>query len=193
MLWSATSGLHGLMQQLNVVYEVEEERSFLRARGLALVLTAAFFGLVLGALALIIFGGIVQAYVCNRLGWSDGILGLFAGFRWLIIISALHFAFSLIYYLGPNLQHPFVLITPGSSAATLLLLVVSVGFKFYVNRFSDYDALYGSLGAVIVLMLWLFAVGWVVLFGAELSDVLGRRRGSPRAPGARQVAPGALA
>jgi membrane protein len=173
-LWSATSGLHGLMQQLNVVYEVEEERSFLRARGLALLLTGAFFLLVVGALALVIFGGIVQTYICNRLGWSDSILGLFAGLRWVIIISALHFAFSLIYYLGPNLEQPFVLITPGSSVATLFILGVSIAFKFYVNRFSDYDALYGSLGAVIVLMLWLFAAGWVILFGGELNDVLCR-------------------
>jgi membrane protein len=175
-LWTATSGLHGLMQQLNVVYEVEEERSFLRARGLALLLTAAFFALVVGALALIIFGGEVQTYVCTRLGWSDGLLGLFATLRWMIIISALHFAFSVIYCVGPSLEQPFVLITPGSSVATLLVLGASSAFKFYVDRFSDYDALYGSLGAVIVLMLWLFAVGWVTLFGGELNDVLRRDR-----------------
>lgn len=176
MLWSATSGLHGLMQQLNVVYEVEEDRSFLRARGVALLLAVAFFGLVLGAFALIICGGMLQAYIGNHLGWSQGLLALFAGLRWLIIISALHFAFSLVYSLGPNLEQPFVLITPGSLLATLALLGASMAFKLYVNRFSDYDALYGSLGAVIVLMLWLFAAGWVTLFGAELNDVLRRER-----------------
>ncbi len=183
MLWSATSGLHGLMQQLNVAYEVKEERSFLRARGLALLLTGAFFGLVVGALALVIFGGVVQAYVCNRLGWSGGLLAVFAGLRWLIIISALHLAFSLIYHLGPNLKQRFVLLTPGSLVATVLLLGVSIIFKFYVERFSDYDALYGSLGGVIVLMLWLFAAGWVTLFGAELNDVVCKktRGGSPGA------------
>jgi len=180
-LWSATSGLHGLMQQLNIVYDVDEERSFLKARGLALLLTAAFFGLMVGAFALIIFGGTVQTYVCNRLGWSAGLLGLFAGFRWVIIIIALHFAFSLIYYLGPNLKQPFILITPGSLVATLCLLGVSMAFKVYVNRFSDYDALYGSLGAVIVLMLWLFAAGWVILFGGELNDVLRRDHRGRRA------------
>jgi membrane protein len=176
MLWSATSGLHGLMQQLNVVYEVEEDRSFLRARGVALLLTVAFFGLVLGAFALIILGGMLQDYIGHHLGWSQGLLALFAGLRWLIIISALHFAFSLVYYLGPNLDQPFVLVTPGSLLATLVLLGTSMAFKLYVNRFSDYDALYGSLGAVIVLMLWLFVAGWVTLFGGELNDVLRRER-----------------
>ena len=188
-LWSATSGLHGLMQQLNVVYEVEEERSFLQARGLALLLTAAFFGLVLGAFALIIFGGVVQTYVGDHLGWSGGLLLLFAGLRWVIIISALHLAFSLIYYLGPNLEQPFILITPGSLVATLFLLGISMAFKLYVNRFSDYDALYGSLGAVIVLMLWLFAAGWVILLGGELNDVLRRDHGPAERDQKRPVIP----
>jgi membrane protein len=173
-LWSATSGLHGLMDQLNVVYEVEEERTFLQARALALLLTVAFFGLVVGALALIIFGGILQSYIGNNLGWSGELLLLFSGLRWLIIILSLHFAFSLIYYLGPNLKQPFSLVTPGSVAATLAMLLASMAFKTYVDRFSNYDALYGSLGGVIVLLLWLFAAGWVILFGAELNDVLRR-------------------
>lgn len=175
-LWSSTSGLHSLMQQLNVVYEVEEERSFLRARALALVLTVAFFTLVVGALALIIFGGMLQSYIGDNLGWSGGLRLVFAVLRWLIIIAALHCAFSVIYYLGPNLKQPFVLVTPGSVAATAALLLVSIGFKTYVERFSDYDALYGSLGAVIVLLLWLFVAGWVILFGAELNDVVRRQQ-----------------
>jgi membrane protein len=192
-LWSATSGLHGLMQQLNVVYDVEEERSFLQARGLALLLSVAFFWLVVGALALIIFGGMLQGFIAARLGWSDGLLLLFALLRWVIIISALHFTFSLIYYLGPNLKQPFVLVTPGSVVATATLLLVSVVFKIYVEKFSDYDALYGSIGAMIVLLLWLFAAGWVILFGAELNDVVRRQRGAhgsaDRSGGERNLEP----
>lgn len=175
-LWSATSGLHGLMEQLNVVYEVQEERPFFKARALALLLTVAFFGLVVAAFSLIIFGGVIQAYIGHNLGWSNALLMLFAGLRWVIIILALHLAFSLIYFLGPNLKQPFVLITPGSAAGTAATLLGSVAFKLYVERFSDYDALYGSLGAMIVLLLWLFAVGWVILFGGELNDVVRRQR-----------------
>jgi membrane protein len=184
-LWSATSGLHGLMDQLNVAYEVQEERTFLQARALALLLTIAFFALIVGGLILITFGGIVQSYIGSHLGWSGGLLLLFAGLRWVIIISSLHLAFSLIYYLGPNLKQPFALVTPGSVAATLAMLLASVAFKAYVERFSDYDALYGSLGGVIVLLLWLFAAGWVILFGAELNDVLRREppAGAGLAPG----------
>jgi membrane protein len=101
--------------------------------------------------------------------------------RWVIIILALHFAFSLIYYLGPNLKRPLVLMTPGSVAATISMLVASLAFKTYVNRFSTYDAVYGGLGAMIVLLLWLFAAGWVILFGAELDDVVLRDGAAPKA------------
>lgn len=126
-LWSATSGLHGLMEQLNIVYEVKEERTFLKARALALLLTVAFFWLVVGAFTLILFGGMLQAYIGDNLGWSAGLLMVFAGLRWVITILALHLAFSLIYFLGPNLKQPFVLIIPGSAAATLATLLGSWG------------------------------------------------------------------
>jgi membrane protein len=69
-----------------------------------------------------------------------------------------------------------VLVTPGSVAATAAMLLISLGFKTYVETFSDYDALYGSLGAVIVLLLWLYVAGWVILFGGELNDVVRRQK-----------------
>lgn len=186
---SATSGLHGLMQELNVVYEVEEQRTFLQARGLALVLTCTFFGLVVGALGLITCGGMLQTYVGNHLGWSPLLRFSFAALRWVIIIVALHFAFSLIYYLGPNSRRRFAPVTPGSVAATVAMLGASLAFKTYVNEFSTYNVVYGGLGAVIVLLLWLFAAGWVILFGAELNNVTERHlastedRSSDLAPG----------
>lgn len=173
-MWSATNGLHGLMQQLNVIYEVEEGRPFLRARGLALLLTVTFFGLVVGALGLITCGGMLQAHISNQFGSSVVLRMTFAALRWVIIVSALHSAFALIYQLGPNLRGRFEFITPGSVTATGAMLLASLAFKNYVNRFSAYDALYGSLGAVIVLLLWLFAAGWVILFGAELNAVVRR-------------------
>jgi membrane protein len=174
-LWSATSGVHGLMHQLNIAYEVRESRSFLRARATALLLTLGFFALVLGALVLIIFGGILQAYIGNRLGWSGALLTVFAVLRWLIIILALNAAFALIYLLGPNLEQRLVCVSPGCLTGTACLLISSIAFKAYVDRFSDYGAQYGALGGVIVLLLWLFTVGWSILFGAELNDVLRRR------------------
>jgi membrane protein len=175
-LLSASNGFSGIMQQLNVVYEVDEARSFLRARAISIVLTLAFFALGIGALALVVFGGVVQSYLAAHLGWTGGLRLFFSVLRWAIIVLALQFAFAIVYYLGPNLEQPFAPMTAGSGTSTVLLLLASIGFKFYVVHFGTYDVLYGSIGAVIVLLIWLFVAGWVMLFGAEVDDVLRRHR-----------------
>lgn len=167
-MWSASSGLAGVMNQLNVIYDVKESRSFLRVRAIATLLALAFCGLSLGALSLAVFGGMLQAYIGERLGWSNALLLTFASLRWVVIVAALHFAFTLVYYLGPNVRHPFRWVTPGSIFATVGLLVASLALKFYVARYSSFDALYGGLGAVIVLLVWLFLAGWVTLVGGEI-------------------------
>jgi membrane protein len=175
-MWSASSGVSGIIRQLNIVYEVQESRSFLRLRGLAAFLALAFFGLLVAAVSLAVFGGMLQSYMGDRLGWSQTLLTTFAVARWVVIVSALHFAFALVYYLAPNVKHPFTLFTPGSVAATVTLLLGSGALKLYVARFSTVNALYGGLGAVIVLLVWLFVAGWVILFGGELNDVVARER-----------------
>lgn len=175
-MWSASSGLSSIIRQLNVVYEVKEDRSFLRLRGLAVLLTLAFFALLLAAVSLAVFGGMLQSYLGDRFGWSQALLMTFATLRWLVIVSALHLAFALVYYFGPNVKHPVTLVTPGSVAATAMLLLASGALKLYVSRFSTVNALYGGLGAVIVLLVWLFSAGWVILFGGELNDAVARER-----------------
>ncbi len=177
-VWSASSGLAGVMSQLNVIYDVKERRSFWRVRAIAAVLASAFCGLSLGALTLAVFGGMLQAYIGERLGWSDTLLMIFASLRWVIIVVALHFAFTLVYHLGPNLKRAFRWVTPGSIFATLGLLLASLALKLYVARYSSFDALYGGLGAVIVLLVWLFLAGWVILVGAEIDAT---RQNQPRA------------
>ncbi len=175
-MWSASSGVSSIIRQLNVVYEVKEDRSFLRLRGLAALLTLAFFALLLAAVSLAVFGGMLQSYLGDRFGWSQALLMTFATLRWLVIVSALHLAFALVYYLGPNVKQAFPLVTPGSVAAPAALLLVSGALKFYVSRFPSVDALYGGLGAVIVLLVWLFFAGWVILLGGELNDAVARER-----------------
>lgn len=175
-IWSASSGVSGIIRQLNVVYEVEEDRSFFRLRGLSAFLALAFSSLSVAAVSLAVFGGMLQTYLGGRLGWSQALFVLFAVLRWLVIVSALHFAFALVYYLGPNLKRPFTLFTPGSLVATATLLLASAGLKLYVSRFSTVNALYGGLGAVIVLLVWLFFAGWVILLGGELNAAVNRER-----------------
>jgi membrane protein len=175
-LWAASGGLSGIMQQLNVVFEVKEQRSFLRIRGIAALLAVSFCGLLLGALALAVFGGMLQAYLGDALGWSRGLLLTFATLRWIVIVNALQLAFSLVYYLGPDIHRRFRFVTPGAVVATVGLLLASIGLKTYVASYGNLDVLYGGLGAVVVILLWLFSAGWFTLFGAEIDDALLRCR-----------------
>lgn len=173
-IWSASNGLYALMQQLNVVYDVKEGRSFWKARGVALLLTLLFVVLGLGALGLVVFGGVVQSWIGDSLGWSGALRAVFAGFRWVVVVVALHGLLTLLYYLAPHRDRRYRWLTPGSVFAVVGLLLASVAFKLYVGNFGTYDALYGSIGAVIVLLTWLLVAGWVILLGAEIDDVLER-------------------
>lgn len=168
-VWSASSGMYAIMQQLNITYRVKEGRSFLKVRGVAVLLTVLFALLVIGALTLVVLGGTIQSWLGERLGFSQALLWGFAALRWVIIGGALLLAFALIYYLGPNVEQEFRFISPGSVAGATLLILASLGFALYTTNFADYNATYGSIGAVIVLMLWLYLTGLVILVGSEVN------------------------
>ena len=124
-LWSASTGMYAVMQQLNTAFGVVEGRPFLRARATALTLTLLFGGLVLGAFSLVVMGGTIQGWLGHRYGFSDTLLTFFRIFRWVVILLGLFLGISLIYHLAPNRRRAFRLITPGSVAATVLLIAAS--------------------------------------------------------------------
>jgi membrane protein len=173
-LWAASTGMYAIMQQLNITYDVKEARPFLKARATALGLSLLFIVLVLGALSLVVLGGVIQDWIGERWGYSSWLLTFFVVFRWVVIALGLILAFALIYYLAPNVQERFRFISPGSVIAAVLLAIASLGFAIYANNFANYDATYGSIGAVIALMLWLYIAGLVILVGSVLNVLLTR-------------------
>jgi membrane protein len=183
-LWTASSGTYAVMEELNVTHGVEETRPFWKARGVAVLLTLMMVVLVIGALALAVFGGKIQGVLGDRLGWSGALLASFAGLRWLIIGFALLLAIALTYQFAPDVRRKFALFTPGTVTATVLLALATIGFRLYVANFGKYDKVYGSLGAVIVLLMWLFVTGLVILVGAEVDVLAG-----PRAEGKQAEPP----
>lgn len=188
-LWAASTGMYAIMQQLNVTYAVGEGRPFLRARATALGLSVLFMVLVLGSFSLVVLGGVIQDWIGARWGYTSPLLTFFKVFRWIVIGGGLVLAFALIYYLAPNVKERFRFLSPGSVIAAALLVVASLGFSYYTSRFADYDATYGSIGAVIVLMLWLYIAGLVILVGSVINVLVdvhaGRRAAAPAraAPG----------
>jgi membrane protein len=179
-LWAASTGMHAVMQQLNVTYDVEEGRSFIRARGTALILSILFILLVIGAFSLIVLGGVLESWLESTLGFGAALLVLFATLRWGLIVLALLLGFAMIYRYAPNVERKFAFFSPGSIIGVALLIVASLGFTLYTSNFGDYDATYGSLGAMIMLMLWLYIAGLVILVGSEVNVLLERYRAQRR-------------
>jgi len=168
-IWSAASGMYAIMQQLNITYDVIEERPFWKVRGTAILLLLIFAILVIGAFTLVILGGVIQDQISKIFGSNQVVLFSFAGLRWIIIALFLALGFACIYYFGPDVEQKFRFITPGSVIGVILLVVASLGFRFYIENFGNYSATYGSIGAVIILMLWLYIAGLVILIGSEIN------------------------
>jgi membrane protein len=188
-IWSASSGMYAVMQQLNTTYDVKEGRPFWKARGTSILLTLVYVVMVIGAFGLIVLGGVIQAWLASLVGWSEPLLIFFATFRWVIIALLLLLALACIYYFGPDVEQKFRFITPGSVAGVLVLVGVSLIFRLYVTNFADYDATYGSIGAVIVLMLWLYIAGWVILLGSEVNALIEHYSQSGKKKGEKEERP----
>lgn len=171
-LWTVSTGMYAIMQQLNITYDVREERNFVMARITALLLSIAFVALVIGAFSLIVLGGVMEEWVFAAFGDSAAVVLAFRAFRWIVIVLALLLGFALIYRFAPNVEQRFSFITPGAVLGVLLLAAASLGFTVYVQNFADYDATYGSIGAVIILMFWLYIAGLVILIGSEINALV---------------------
>lgn len=195
-LWAASSGMYAIMQQLNITYDVKEARGFLRTRATAIGLSIMFGVLVIGALSLVVLGGVIQDWMGARLGFSTPLLVFFAVFRWVIIVLALTLSFALIYRYGPDVEQKFRFITPGAVLGVLLLIAASLGFAFYTRHFGNYNATYGSIGAVIMLMLWFYIAGLVLLLGSEINALVehyspkGKQKGEKTEPSEGVARPG---
>jgi membrane protein len=171
-IWAASNGMFAIMRQLNKTYDAKEARSFIKARATALLMTVIFGVVVLMAFTLIVFGGYLQAWIVNLLGYENLWTLFFRVFRWLVIVSLLLLGFALVYYFGPDVKQNFRFMTPGSVVAVVPLVGASLGFQYYVNNFGNYAGTYGSIGAVIILMLWLYLTGLVILVGSEINVLL---------------------
>lgn len=184
-LWSGAGGMTSLMSGLNSAYEVRDSRSVVKIRAIALGLTLAVSILVVAALFIVLAGGNVAEMVGAKLNLAQVAVLAWKVVQWPIALGFLIFAFALIYYFGPDLkeQH-WYWITPGSLLGVLLWLAVSFAFRVYLHFFNSYSKSYGSLGAVIVLLLWFYVTGLAFLVGAEVNAEIehaAAERGHPEA------------
>lgn len=177
-LWSATSGMAATQVGLDVAYDVEDDRTFVKKRLMGLVLLVAAFALGGLAFGLVVLGGPIERFVHDHLATGRALDWAFAAIRWAIAIVAVLTLVALFYFIGPNRKPPnWKWISPGGIAATVTWFLASLAFSFYLARFGDsYVANYGALAGVVVLLLWLFLTALSILVGAELNGELERQR-----------------
>jgi membrane protein len=170
-LWAASSGMGAITDALNVAYDVKETRSWLKRRVVALALTTALSVLIIVALGVVLGGGKVADYLAASFGLGTAFIWSWKIIQWPVALAFMLLAFALIYFFAPDLRdQKWAWITPGSVVGVGLWLMVSFGFRAYLHFFDSYSKTYGSLGAVIVLMLWLYLTGVAVLIGGEINS-----------------------
>ena len=167
-LWSAMGGITAVMTSLNAAYDVKEARPLWKRYGIALGLTIAISALVVLALGLLLFGGKTAAYLGSHGFGVAGTAWQIA--QWPVAFCIMALAFALMYYFGPDVkEQKWYWITPGSVAGVLIWLFASAGVRIYLHFFDSYAKTYGSLGAVMILMLWLYVTGISIMLGGEIN------------------------
>ncbi|TWT16080.1 YihY/virulence factor BrkB family protein [Planomicrobium sp. CPCC 101079] len=185
-LWSASNAMTAFIEAINQAYDVEETRSFIKLKLTAIILTLFMLVAVIIALILPIFGGTIIDMVTRILSLPPQTEILFQVLRWVISIAVMSIVLAFLYKFAPNKQFPFKEVIIGAVIATILWQVVSLGFSFYVSNFGSYSATYGSLGGLIVLMLWFFLTGLILVVGGEINALRHKRKNVKNAPAKTQ-------
>ena len=174
-LWFASGGVNSMISALNVAYRVREARSWLKVRTLALGLMLLISILLLAALFFVLESSHLVEWLATDFRFGPMIVLLLKAIRWPVAIVFVTMSYSVIYYCGPNLtERRWHWITPGSAIGATLWLLTSAGFRIYLIFFNSYSALYGSIGAIMILLVWLYVTGLAFLIGGEINAEIER-------------------
>jgi len=169
-LWSSSSAMSAAIDTLNRAYGIHEARSWWKVQSLAIVLTIVMSIFVLVAFTLVVAGPEIAGKIAAGQGfgaffeWTCKIL------QWPVAFLLISEGFACLYYLAPDAEQRWPWILPGAHLATALWLLISLGFRFYVTHFDQYNKMYGAIGGVIVMLLWFYLSALVLLFGAEFNS-----------------------
>lgn len=175
-LWSSSAAMAGLMRALNRAYAVTEARPWWRQRGVAILLTLGVGVFILVSITLVVAGPQLAQMVAGRVGLGAAFTWTWTILQWPLVFVLIATAFGLIYYFAPNVSQGFVWLTPGSVFAALLWIGGSLGFRYYVVHVGSFNATYGVLGTVMVLMLWLYISSLFIIVGAEMNSEIAHAR-----------------
>lgn len=175
-IWSASLGMNALIKSLNMSYGVEENRPLLLARGMSIIMTVLMIFILLVALALPIFGRQIGIFIFSFFGLEEGFLETWNAVRFTIPPLIIFVVCSVIYWVAPNIKLNFKSVLAGAAFTSVGWLLISFGFSVYINNFANYSATYGSIGGIIVLMLWLYLSAMLLMVGGQVNAVMQGRR-----------------
>lgn len=186
-LWSSSAAIVSSVSALNRAYDIDESRPWWKVRLLAIALTLGVALLVLVAFALVLAGPTWAESLGRLTGWGAPFTWGWLVLQWPLVFLLVSTGIGLVYYFGPDADQDWAWITPGAIVATALWLVVSLLFKLYIANFTDYNASYGSVGGVIVLLLWFYVSGLAILVGAELNAEIEHASPHGKSPGLKSA------
>lgn len=190
-LWTAAGGASGLITALNRAYDVSETRAAWKVKLRALTVTLGGVVTIIVATAAMLVGPEIVRRIWGFFGFGGAFDQLWAILRWPVATLALMTMVACIYYFLPNVKQRWRFITPGSVVAVLGWIGASLGFRLYVTHFSSYARTYGALGTVVILLVWLYLSGLMLIMGGEINAILDRvHKGilhSEKEPGATTV------
>ena len=172
MLGSVTTGFAALIEALNVAYDVPETRSFWKTRGVALLMALAVGGLFLLALAVQVVGPDFGRWLAERFGLGPLLRVLWPYLRWGVTVAFAAGAIVATYKVAPNIRQRVLQILPGAILATGVWILLSFGLGIYFRSFAHFNKTYGTMGAAVALLVWVYYTGFVILVGAQLNSEL---------------------
>lgn len=169
-LWTSSGAMTSIVSALNKAYDVPESRPWWKVRLVAIGLTIALVVFVLLSFTLIVAGPNAGRWLTGWFGLSDVFDTVWRMARWPLVFALATTGIAIVFYYAPDADQDWIWITPGSIVTTVLWIVFSMGFRFYVTRVGDYTATYGALAGAAILLLWLYFSGLALLIGGELNS-----------------------
>ncbi|HAG17238.1 MAG TPA: YihY/virulence factor BrkB family protein [Bacteroidales bacterium] len=169
-LFFSTNGIDSMIEAFNASFHSMETRGFLAQRWIAFVLVLVLAFMLVVAISFITIGsGLLQYFRAEGFFQDYFTYFLLDSLRWVVLVTLTYFGISIIYYWGPSKKRPFKFFSAGSSLTTFVIMLTNVGFNFYANNLAAYNALYGSIGTLLLILLWIYFNSTILLIGFELN------------------------
>ena len=168
-LYFSTNGINSLIEAFNSSYHIREIRPLIQQRILSLGLTLLLSVMLIIAIGLIIFGTVVVNYLVENAIITSSAADLIIYGKWMVMLAMLFFGISILFHLGPALKSKWKFFTPGNIFATIFIIITSIGFNYYINNLSQYNKIYGSIGTLMIILLWMYFNSIILLTGFELN------------------------